>query len=314
MAEDYKKTNVEDDEKSGGGGNRNALAYGLLQGAGVNTHGLTPSQAWDLVSQMNLMDSHRWKRTDEDKSDIKAKKEEFKKQGKDLEKLKKTAMQYAMNVNFDGVGNLPALEEAIDTVAELMDEYGLRKLHNERVKNLGRAMGAANGSLLNIGQQLIRNPNAAYRICVDGYKKTEKEEIRSIQENLNLTQDLLKKQKMQERLQELFRQQPYSRHNVIYKGEEVKSVITHEMGHVLAAQKFGGFISKKLGGNTNSDENKKIRACYIESLKNGDIKKISAYAEKSPDEFFAECFTMYKMGKEKLPKNIEKMIKEVLKK
>lgn len=313
MAEDYKKTNVEDDKKSGGGGNRNALAYGLLQGAGVNTHGLTPSQAWDLVSQMNLMDSQRWKRTDEDKSDIKAKKEEFKKQGKDLEKLKKTAMQYAMNVNFDGVGNLPALEEAIDTVAELMDEYGLRKLYNERVKNLGAStMAEANGGELNIGQRLIRNPNAAYRICVDDFNECINGGIVSTEYALSIEVDALKRKKIENRLEELKRQKEFSRSNVIYKGEEVKSVITHEMGHVLAAQKFGGFITGF--GGIKSDENKKIRDCFNESKKNGDIKKISAYAEDSPDEFFAECFTIYKMGKEKLPKNIEKMIKEVLKK
>ena len=30
-------------------------------------------------------------------------------------------------------------------------------------------------------------------------------------------------------------------------------------------------------------------------------------------EFFAECYATYKMGKETLPENIEKMIKGVLK-
>ena len=48
---------IVDEEGKCGGGNRNALAYGLLKGAGVNTDGLTPTQAWEMVSQMNLMES-----------------------------------------------------------------------------------------------------------------------------------------------------------------------------------------------------------------------------------------------------------------
>ena len=65
------KAREKDEEiESGGVGNKNAIAYGLLQGAGVNTSGLTPSQAWELVSQLNLMESKRWKRTEEDKKEI----------------------------------------------------------------------------------------------------------------------------------------------------------------------------------------------------------------------------------------------------
>ena len=53
--------------------------------------------------------------------------------------------------------------------------------------------------------------------------------------------------------------------------------------------------------------------CYQQSKQNGNIKKISAYASQDPDEFFAECITMYTMGKEKLPTNINNMMEGVLK-
>ena len=48
-----------------GGGNKNAIAYGLLQEAGYNTNGMSPSEAWELVTALNLMESRWWKRTDE---------------------------------------------------------------------------------------------------------------------------------------------------------------------------------------------------------------------------------------------------------
>ena len=42
----------EEEEKKGGGGHDNRLAYGLLIGAGVDVNGLSPSEAWELVSQL----------------------------------------------------------------------------------------------------------------------------------------------------------------------------------------------------------------------------------------------------------------------
>ena len=68
----------EEEEKKGGGGHDNRLAYGLLIGAGVDVNGLSPSEAWELVSQLNLLESKRWKRTDEDKQRIKEKNSQVK--------------------------------------------------------------------------------------------------------------------------------------------------------------------------------------------------------------------------------------------
>lgn len=49
---------INEDEESGngGGGNKNALAYGLLQGAGYPTQGMSPSQAWAMVDALKLLD------------------------------------------------------------------------------------------------------------------------------------------------------------------------------------------------------------------------------------------------------------------
>ena len=316
MAEQRIENQEEESNKGGGGGNKNALAYGLLQGAGVNTNGLTPSQAWDLVSQLNLMESKQWKRTDEDKKTIKEKNEQIKKTGKNVETIKQKAKKYANVVNFDGVSNVAALSEAVDSIEKVMSAYQLDKLQFERVKNLSSGvMASANDSGVNIGTRILRNPNAAYRICCDGYKKYVDSSIETTKQHLKGINSLQEKERLQGRLKQLERQAEFSRHNVIYKGKEVESVATHEMGHVLAGQLFG-FIKNGLGvvDNNGGGANKQIYDCWVESRKNGDIKSISAYADTSPDEFFAECFAMYQLGEEKLPDKINKMMEGVLKK
>ena len=54
MAENRVINEDEESGNSGGGGNKNALAYGLLQGAGYNTNGISPSEAWALVDALSF--------------------------------------------------------------------------------------------------------------------------------------------------------------------------------------------------------------------------------------------------------------------
>ena len=77
MADDQnKEQDVQKDGKmqkhAKGGANRNEIAYGILQANGYNTRGMSPADAWALLTALNLMDSERWKRTDDEKADIKA--------------------------------------------------------------------------------------------------------------------------------------------------------------------------------------------------------------------------------------------------
>ena len=308
MAE--KDFNKEEENKKSDGGHDNRLAYGLLIGAGINVNGLTPTQAWDLVSQLNLLESKKWKRTEEDKQDIKQKNLDFRKQGKDIKDIERKALNSTLKTKFDGVGNVYALNEAVETINNIKNSYKIDKLQIEAVKNLSSgAMASANDSVVNISTRLIRNPNASYRICVENFGENLKNNIDKLQSQINITNDYSKRIRLENRLNKLKSMQGCSRHNVIYKGEEVKSVITHEMGHVIAGQIFG-FVSQT---GASSSTNKKIIDCYNQSMANGDIKKVSGYAMDNADEFFAECFTVYQIGKEKLPKNIENMIEGVLK-
>ena len=302
---------AKDDEKKGGG-NRNAIAYGLLQRAGVNTYGLSPGEAWQLVSQLNLMESKRWKRTKEDKADIKQKNESLKSQGLDKYTVSQKAHKYSSYVNFSGTSNTSAVNEAVDALGDVYQKYKIGKLQSFKSAHLSTGtMARANGELLDVGDRILRNPNAAYRICSEEFKQHTQKQISETNRLLAKANDEKQKAKYQEALNKALRTAKFDRHNVIYKGEEVRSVVMHETGHVIAGQIFG-FCEGRTGQHTNG-ANKKIWDCFQESKSNGDIYKISAYADTSADEFFAECFAMKHMGKEKLPEKIDKMMEEVLK-
>lgn len=293
-----------------GGGNRNAIAYGILQGHGYNTEGMSPAEAWALVSELNLMENRRWKRTYEDKKDIKEKKNALKAQGETKSTIEQKAQKIAKVVKLDGTGNTAAIKEAVDTIDKIKGEYKLQNLQRIEVKPLSNGtMASANQMVVNVGQKLARNPNAAYRICVGEYHSGLDNLINQWQDVLNMATDAKQHLRVQKTLDNLKEARKYSRHNVVYQGQEMESVITHEMAHVIAGQNFG--YAKY--GVSSSKALTEISESYNESKANGDIYKISAYAAKSVDEYWAECFTMYKMGKETMPTKIKTMVEGILK-
>ena len=63
----------------------------------------------------------------------------------------------------------------------------------------------------------------------------------------------------------------------------------------------------------STETNKLLRETLNKARSNGDIYKISKYANKNEQEFFAECFLMYNIG-EKQPDYIKDMIEKIIKK
>ena len=59
----------EPEEKGNGEGNKNALAYGLLQGEGYNADGMSPKEAWALVDKLKLLIRSENKKTKRDKGE-----------------------------------------------------------------------------------------------------------------------------------------------------------------------------------------------------------------------------------------------------
>lgn len=93
----------------------------------------------------------------------------------------------------------------------------------------------------------------------------------------------------------------FSRLSVCYENNIIESVLTHEMGHLIYGQLF-----------KDSNKTAVVKQVYEKSIKNGDIYEISKYAKKDEVDFFAEAFCIYKIGREKLPEPIEKMIEQCL--
>lgn len=310
MKERDKRFEEEEEEKGsgGGGGNKNALPYGLLQGAGYNTQGLSPSEAWALCEKLNLL----WKRTDEDKQAIKEKNEKFESEGGLSDELYKKAKEVINVISFNKTGNKAEIKSAIDAISEVSKQYKLDKLAKVSTATLGLNVYAqANGAEIQISHRLMRNPENAYRLSVSGWEKNREMYIKELEAGA------IEKRYTKEGLAALKEQVKYSRNNVIYKGEEVRSTVMHELGHVVASQLFGqlnrGAMKKDVNGLVAQKKRELVYNTFQEAKKSGDIYKISYYGAQDEKEFFAECFAIKQMGKEKLPKKIDKMMKEVLK-
>lgn len=320
MAEN-RVVNEEEENGNGGGGNKNALAYGLLQGAGYPTQGMSPSQAWAMVDALKLLDREQRKKTDDEKSEYKKKNADAKEKGVTKESVVQKAGNVAKHVAIH-TNNTAAANEAVDTVQDLQKAYGLDKLERIQTKrHIGKglysAAASANGKGVNIHSGFLDNPAAFFRSAVQDYKKSSENEVKRWEEVLKGNLSLTAKTKAQAQLDKARERAKYSRHNVCYQGSEVQSVLTHEMGHCIADQLCGQINGRqclKQGISEDVARRKRdlIRNTYIEACKSGEITKISEYGAQDEHEFFAEAFTMYKMGREKLPDKIEKMVLEVL--
>ena len=113
-------------------------------------------------------------------------------------------------------------------------------------------------------------------------------------------------------------------------GEGIEYITSHEMGH-LTKDLFhiynGGLVRYPTGQKSRagkeiykvaprSPKSEKIEQdiedLYNESLKNGDIFKLTWYASAEPEEFWAEIFAMYYHNKNLLPPNILTKLEEII--
>lgn len=312
----------EEEEKSGkGGGNKNALAYGLLQKAGYNTYGMEPADAWALVDALKLMDRERRKKTDDDKANLKQEADSAKSRGVTKDTVVQKAGIIADRVALHSQ-NIAGTEKAIDTATQISREYGLNKLGAVKTSgHLGSgivsAAASANGRDLNISRTFLSNPEAFVRSSYDfgksaraTIKQLEAQREKAIAENKMSIAD-----KISGQIEKFQRQAKYNRHNFVRSGHAVEDVIAHEMGHVLADQLFGQingsqFLKSGIDPMTAQHKRQSVEKSYTDALMNGDMYKISAYAATSPAEYFAECFAMRHAG-EKLPPTAEQMMNVV---
>lgn len=319
--------NEPEEKKKGEGGNKNAIAYGLLIKAGYDTDGMTPSQAWSLVNRLHLLDRQGRKKNKGDAHFYDEKSQNAKIQGitKDsvLQKAAKISYRIAIHTN-----NVADLNAAIDTLSAIMDEYDLEKLHIIQTKqHIGKsvysAAASANGKTLTIGNQFLNNPRGFWRNSVLLYNNKISKQLETYKINLDKAiksnADFKSIGDIKQNIKNLEESVKYMRHNVCYEHKEAESVVSHEAGHILADQLFGqinGSAGFKKGVSAETAKRKQalVEQAFKDAKNSGDIYKISEYASSDAEEFFAECFAIRQMGKEQLPPAIEKMMKEVLEK
>jgi SPP1 gp7 family putative phage head morphogenesis protein len=115
-------------------------------------------------------------------------------------------------------------------------------------------------------------------------------------------------------IESLEKRKLFSRHNVVYAGTEVRDVVNHEYGHVLADQYFNQINLRGDTDPTKKASRQLVDKIFKQAKSSGDIHLVSEYAAKDSAEFFAEVFAMREAGVEKIPDYFNKMLEEVLKK
>lgn len=314
--------NEEEEKGRGGGGNKNGLAYGLLKGAGYNTDGMSPGDAWALVDALKLMDRQRQRKTDDDEKSYKSGNEDAKRRGVNKDSVVQSAGKISQRVAIH-TNNTAGAEKAIQTATAIMKEYGLDKLMKIQTKqHLGggiiSAAASACGGELNISSTFLRNPEAFVRSS-NRFRENNAATIANLKASREKAAErgkIFLQERLDKQIEQLERKGQYTRHNVVREGHAVEDVISHEMGHIIADQLFGqinGGRFLKTGINPAEAQRKRtaVEVSYKNALLNGDIYKVSAYAGTSPAEYFAECFAMKRAG-EKLPATAEQMMSEVL--
>lgn len=167
------------------------------------------------------------------------------------------------------------------------------------------AIACTDGSTLYLNTVKINNIADCYKNNkID--KNTLMTEKQKIERAFTMFPSLSNNIDIQERLAEIKDMLRYSRKVAIIEGHEAKCVFEHEIAHILSEQK-AGLIT---GHGGDSKKRLKIINTFEQSLRNGDIYKISKYASRNVQEFFAECFVAFTEG-EDIPIPI-KQILEVL--
>lgn len=254
------------------------------------------------------------------------------KKAKTINEAEKTAGKYASTVSFGGATNLDALNELNDTLDRLYGKYKIASLDTITVKsNKSREWASANYCTLNIQAKFINDPLGAIKSSTIDWTVEQENTLSKWKKYLdglnselgkeNFSESYLKKQisLSKKTIRELEDNLKYSRHNAVYAGKEIRSVITHEFGHVIADQKIFQINPSRKGtqfaynkDNLFWQKCEMVKDVFEQAKSNGDIYKISKYASKNEKEFFAECFCIYDFGIEQLPDYIIKMIEEVV--
>jgi SPP1 gp7 family putative phage head morphogenesis protein len=242
------------------------------------------------------------------------------------------SQQYAGAAAYRGVKNLDSVNELNGTLDYLGQTYHGKPLAEIKTSTGSDAWASANYRGLYPRAHFLNDPAGAVASSTTDWVATNAARFAEYTKAVEAARQEIASagtasarrtwekimQARQETLDRIIERMKYARHNVVYAGHEVRSVFTHEYGHVLADQVFGQINGARANPafayNTNNvlyQRVQLVKNTFDKAVADGDIFSISMYAAKDAHEFLAEVFTMYDMGMETLPAYIVDMIEEV---
>ena len=231
----------------------------------------------------------------------------------------------ADRVILGSIKDIDVLNEITQSLKNNFEKYNLNRLRQIKWRR-GRAWASANGVSLRINQSHFTKKRLS-----EGYKTTNTNWNNSYDRLIFETKNLLKEAKekgnafwiktYQNELDQLEalkkKQSKYKRHNVLNKNNIAKSIIDHEIGHVIHDQYTGMRNGYSVLKNKNITEeirrkwNDEWIEIYNKVKEDGTIFKISEYASVNNRELFAESFAMY-VNNEKLPSIIKNYLERYI--
>ncbi|SEP80442.1 hypothetical protein SAMN04487977_101476 [Treponema bryantii] len=243
---------------------------------------------------------------------------------KKVEQLTNKLKVFAEEVVIPSDTEVDVVKRTIDEYTRLQSKYPIPVIKSIEFKSLPKGeTGKTYGDILYIEKQMSKKitptPSEWAVMCksdIEHYKK----QIAYCDEHIKEPLMKLQKEYFTDLLREAEYKSKFMRGNVGYRQLSVESTVTHEYGHLLSdfrigLNNFGYFTRGKTKQQIASmlEEVGKVNDMF-KSLKDTAVMKnlISEYGNRNAFEFFAEVFTMYRMGIEKLPTDIVKMIEGVI--
>lgn len=231
------------------------------------------------------------------------------------------ANRYDIGSSIIKIKNVEGANTVLKTLDDLEDKWILDKKICVDTKYMRNAGACANyrGITLNQAEINKKDHKAVYG---DKYKKEIEKQLEDIKTNY-LGNPAYKQSSVMRAIEQGEEQLKYNCLTIANgydKTDYHKAIVSHEYGHILADQYFGQINQNRANRDfAFTDDNplwqkcKLVKDVYNKALRDGDIYDISHYASTTEREFFAEIFCKKYMGG-KLPKYIDDMLEEVLKK
>ena len=229
----------------------------------------------------------------------------------------------ADKVQLNQIKDVAVLNQITKSLKNAYEKHGLKRLDAVKFKR-GKAWASASGGELNINQKIFtkKKLQESYEQSVANYGKPWRNHLALMKKRLKEAKGddpniyFYKSQikKAEKRVAEMSN---FKRHNALDKNNIAKSIIDHEIGHIIHDQ-FTGKLNgefylrnKNLSYEIRNKWNSEWISIFRKAKKEGLINNISEYASKDHYELFAESYAMYVRG-DKLPKIIKDYLDKYL--